>query len=641
VFHWEEKMRRSLTFLLTGLLILVATLPAAAWEFGLKGEYEYRYRYIGRMGNTDLFGVAPLQDTAVIANTAGFVNAFGLAPGETNLVGFAGPTVYNRGMVPAWNSDSSNVGDGGRPRSYFFPGTTIPLGVGAGGPPLMITRGGYSRSGPDAFINDMRLTLYPEIRVNSAVRIFGVYNVGGYRNKYFQNGTPGIPNSFGGLPILGDAALGGVGVPPFERYYMSQTSMNAYDTAAIGSWEQFRATLQLPWGVLSIGVKDFPFGVGATLANNTRAEELLLVVPYGPFRFIYGIWLARGRFAESWTTSPDSDHKNNLFTGGAFTYDVADLSLGYITIWRQYHQKALDSGNSGLLGLPVNGLDDNTFVNLAFMKYFNGRFFANVEYSWVNDDQYRIGNPPMLDGNIPIINSANLHVEAYHLFAELGTVCGPTKLSFLYALSSGRVLNNNNITKAYAPFAINYQVMQPYQYLMFDTFAGGNNGGWNPLDITFVADEHGMMTDAYAYAARMDYAVAANLNVWGSYIWAHRLERAGSLAGGIASSGGPPPFGWTVAQAQAWKALNTGGAAAGLNPYVDNGYLGWEANVGVDWKLLEGVTSYFRYSYWQPGDWFTQAYQAVGMRGGAAVNDGLISGRDPIQAFTGTLMINF
>jgi hypothetical protein len=74
---------------------------------------------------------------------------------------------------------------------------------------------------------------------------------------------------------------------------------------------------------------------------------------------------------------------------------------------------------------------------------------------------------------------------------------------------------------------------------------------------------------------------------------------------------------------------------------VDDGYLGWEANIGVDWKLLEGMNMHVAYAYWQPGDWFTQAYRAVGMRGGAAVEDGLVAGRDAIQAINGSLMINF
>ncbi len=135
-----------------------------------------------------------------------------------------------------------------------------------------------------------------------------------------------------------------------------------------------------------------------------------------------------------------------------------------------------------------------------------------------------------------------MHVEAYHFFSEFGGYAGPAKLSLLYALSSGPVLNNPNHTKIYGAYPINYQAMEPYEFLMFNTFAGGNNGGWNSTDVTFVSDEHGMMSDAYAYAARLDYAVASNLNVYGSYIWAHRLERAGFLNGLIRDTGNGTQF---------------------------------------------------------------------------------------------------
>jgi hypothetical protein len=624
---WEEEMKKILTVLLAGLLVVAFTAPVLAWEFSLKGEYEYRFRYLGRTGNLDLFGIASLQDSPL--------NALGTA----GYVGFAGPTIYNRGQVRALQSDASNPTNGATQQ-------------------LRITRGGYSMTESDAFFSDSRLTLYPEIRVNPAIRVHGVYNVGGTRNKYFQAYGQDANVFAGAVPANG---------APFERYYDSQVSMNAYDTAAIGSWEQFRATIQLPWGIWSIGVKDFPFGVGATLGNNTRAEAFLTVVPYGPFRFLHGIWLSRGRFLESWATIPDSGTKPSFFQGILGTYDAGDLSLGAGAILRMMHVNAANTagnngrpgGNGGItnsgavggaLGGPINGVDDITEIYIAYMKYFNGRFFLNAEYAWVDLSRYRLGVP----AGVNQINAAPLYLEAYHWFSEAGVVAGPAKLSLLYALSSGRVLNNRLVNsvagapgsqqvKFYSPFAINYQAMAPYQFLMFETFAGGINGGWNPLDVTFVADERGMMTDAYCYAARLDYAVASNLNLWGSYIWAHRLERAGAWKGGILSTGADA----TQAQRTAWVAANFGAASGEvggpINPFVDDGFIGWEANLGVDWKLLEGMTAYFRYSYWQPGDWFTQAYQAIGIvPGGQAVsNAALVQGRDAIQAFHGSLLIDF
>jgi hypothetical protein len=144
----------------------------------------------------------------------------------------------------------------------------------------------------------------------------------------------------------------------------------------------------------------------------------------------------------------------------------------------------------------------------------------------------------------------------------------------------------------------------------------------------------------------LDYAVAANLNLWLSYIWAHRTEVAGYYAGGTDATGrisGDVGFtgSSTAAAAQNWKQANGFGAAAGLNPYVDDGFIGWELGVGLNWQILDATTIHVRYAYWQPGEWFGQAYRAVTVRGGAVVTDGLLVGRDPINGFETKIVVNF
>jgi hypothetical protein len=205
---------------------------------------------------------------------------------------------------------------------------------------------------------------------------------------------------------------------------------------------------------------------------------------------------------------------------------------------------------------------------------------------------------------------------------------------------------------------VNYQVLQPYSYLMFPIYGGGNN--------TFNADGTGELSDGFCYAGRLDYAVASNLNVFGSYIWAHRLENAGTLAGsylcssdasGSDNSGVAPfpsglySYARNAKRGQAWKSANTGVAAAGLNPFVDDGFLGWEAQAGFSWKLLEGLTFNCKYAYWQPGDWFTQAYRAFSQVGsinaaGALTQvgldgQGMLIGRDAIHAMDSSFLIEF
>ncbi|MBI5568527.1 MAG: hypothetical protein HY914_01130 [Desulfomonile tiedjei] len=678
-------MKKVWVVVLAGLLIAAMALPAFAWEFEMKGEFEHRLRYFGRTGNNDLFGVGNLDTIpgAFFVATPGpqtAANGF-YGPGIYDTVlsggrtgpgmGFAGPSIYGRGAA---NPDTTVTGP------TFGPTNVVARNLNTGnalvnGPmynlltlsqrisqQVRIVRGGFSSYGSDALYHETRLTLRPAIKVNPAIRVFGVYNIGGYRNKYHQY----IGNDYQSVLVAGYLPIqSGVGVPPFERYYSHQTSNNAYDTAAIGSWEQVRATITTPWAIFSIGIKDFPFGTGATLGENTRAEAFLTVVPYGPFRILHGVWLARGRGYEGWVTSPDSDHKNSFFQGMLMTYNAGEFELGAGTIVRYYH------GTPATQTL-TNARDDNTWINLGYFKFNNGRFFADAEYAWLNVDRYFVG----LGGPGPVNNLNSFDGQGYHAFAEAGMMAGPAKLSLMYAQASGAVLNNKNrllpllgggLTdpstlglpyanpRVYLPFAINWQAMEPYEFLMFNTYGGGNNGGMGVLDVSFVTDEHMMMTDGFAFAGRLDYAVASNLNVYGSYIWAHRLEKAGWYIGNTDANGatgiqtGNFSAGALVSnRTNGSNWTNSSGIDFGTtngfplrNPYVDDGFIGWEANVGVDWKLLEGMTFKTRYSYWQPGDWFTWAYQAFTALGPGLGGRGRLETRSAIQAFQASILVDF
>ncbi|MGB9616121.1 MAG: hypothetical protein ACPL7J_02265 [Desulfomonilaceae bacterium] len=554
-------MKRLLTITLAALLIAAVAAPALAWNFTMSGMWEYRLRYWARLGGTDLFGIHDVGNVML-----------GVP------VGLAGPNIYNRGQVGAFFADNS---------------------VGR----MVITRGGYSQSESDAFQDDSRIELNPVIEVNPALRVFGRYNIGGFRHKYFQNAGP--------APFAPAAPV----VAPFERYATFRTSDNAYDTAAIGSWEMFRMTAQLPWGVISLGQKDFPWGPGSVLGYNSRADAFLLVVPYGPFRFFWSIWLARGQTATSHTTVPDSATKRSTFNSLLLTYENGPLSVGGgWVVWIMYHGNRRETG--------FNSYDLDLALWNVYLKYNNGRVFTNLEYNWLTDNITRSG-------------VADLHDEAYAWFSEAGAFAGPAKVSLLYAISSGRVLNNNNVTKRYRPLAINDQALRGYQYLMFDTYAGGINGGWNATDVNFTPNEVGKMTDAYCFAGRVDYAVASNLNVYGTYMWAHRLERAGFYKGGLLSTGAAA----TAQQRAAFIAQNFGTGA--INPYVDDGFIGWEVNTGFDWKLLENFTWSFKYAYWKPGEWFEQAYQAIGMVNGAPATNAVVKDRAPIMGISTSLVVNF
>ena len=126
-------MKRFFTIMLGVLLIAAVTAPALAWEFAMTGEMEWRYRYFARQGSADLFGQVSLNA------------ATGLP--DQQALGLAGP-VANTVLVQ-----------------------------------------GFSAKQADAQTNETRVWLYPEIRINPAVRMRGEYWVTGTNLRGLYDGT--------------------------------------------------------------------------------------------------------------------------------------------------------------------------------------------------------------------------------------------------------------------------------------------------------------------------------------------------------------------------------------------------------------------------------------------------------------------
>ncbi len=140
----------------------------------------------------------------------------------------------------------------------------------------------------------------------------------------------------------------------------------------------------------------------------------------------------------------------------------------------------------------------------------------------------------------------------------------------------------------------NTGVYRPYSYLMVYSYG---TGAYINLDTN-----NGYVQDAMTYAGRLDYAVAANLNVYGSFFWADRVGNGygwGYLA--------PDDTAGAATTGRVTGAYRGGATAATAAPNIPDNNLGWEVDAGFDWKLLEGLLVNATFGYWQPGKWFNHA----------------------------------
>ena len=146
-------------------------------------------------------------------------------------------------------------------------------------------------------------------------------------------------------------------------------------------------------------------------------------------------------------------------------------------------------------------------------------------------------------------------------------------------------------------------VFRPYSILLSTNYGAGVNA--------FGRSGTGYMADASVLAARLDYAVAANLNLYGSFLTARRVSHG-------------YPWGYirpqiSRAEIVAQAPLTTQAGATGAVEYANRGTfidpapsipdndLGWEVNAGISWQLLESWLLNATVGYWHPGRWFNYA----------------------------------
>lgn len=529
-------------------LVLVATTQSFGWDFSLNGVYEWRFNYVSRIGESDLFG------SAQNAQADG-------SPGLTT-IGLSGP--------------NSNV----------------------------VTPEGFSSKGSDASYNEERFWLFPKIHVNRAVTLNGLFSFQSDLNGPFQGG----PNWVN---------------PPHRAgwYYSASRSDSGYDAVSTIMLRHLWANVETPLFTLKFGRRPFLFGTGwaGYSLRETVDTSVGLDIPYGPFLFKSGFFLAdNGEFTSPYDTrnanrtiytiasSVDRNEARKLDFYAGLVYRYGNFDFGYLnrTIYYnrvhsvpfttttlrddmvgsfpQYFLSAYRNDADGnLTTIPIYG-NSLLMNNLVYFKYFNGRYAANVEYAIQTINTTR-------DGGRPISGAP------WSLMGEFSGLAGPMKMSLAYFYHSGHdraggVLDTSSATgtgitqtgDSWAQYIMSggcYTAIEPYNWLI-GLYGSGNN--------SYDASGYPIYLDFQSVAGRLDYAVAANINTWLSYMYARRASNTGS-----------------------WWGQYTGGVtvAPTRGSNVPNNNLGQEFNVGIDWKLLEGVNWKTRFAYWKPGEWFKWAYQ--------------------------------
>lgn len=553
-------MNRYRVWLLAAVLAVTVPFlvtPAQAWEFNMDGNFTWEYEVRGQTGKKGFFGP---YDIAAASGTGGV----------TGDVGFFAP--FNAYI--------------GQPGSS--PGFAVV-------------------SGSDGAWNTQYMTTNMELRVNPALRIRGVYYIGEW-----------FPEAAGATAADAPFAAGDLG----RGYLVGSEYVNnrfggIQRSFSPGYWNQLYMNAQLPWGEIAMGKRPSVFGIGLQWngTESRSSEALALAASYGPLRIVFALHPARRSGAGGYYNA-DYDKNNgrlwDMSNCPAVTYRNGPVDMGFLFGWGPMRHR----GGESQLATPLTRIttrrtqDDEECSGAAYLKYNNGRFFFNIEGDFdFRTLRFRQGQASGTMLIQPFNTAAyatgptgtrDEYFDGYRAAVEMGTLCGPAKVGLLYAWLSGpdrrygHQINRsnlvvNNVTEVAnvrwaATGGSNTGLFRPYSYLMVYAYGLG----------THINDDtyHGYVEDASIYASRVDYAVAANLNVYGSFMWADRVSKSGYGWGFLKPSTAVASLG-QINKQDRWRA-----------PSIPDTNLGWEVDAGFDWKLLEGLLINATFGYWQPGNWW-------------------------------------
>lgn len=549
-------MKRNLftPILALGLILCLMAPAANAWEFSMDGTFTWNYEVRGQMGTNGFFGNYDYDAGAAAPGTFGYFAPLNFWTGLRMTDGQVQGLAHAQDIV----------------------------------------------SGSDAGYNSMYMSTNMQIRINPAVRIRGNYYIGSWDARNW------------GAPVTEATNQHGLGLLVSPEY-LNMHAHGVQRSFSPGYWRTLWLTAQVPWGEIAVGKRPASWGMGLTFdgANNRASESLSFFAPYGPFRIIMGLYPSRrAGNAQYWNDSYDKNNSRVFDWSANLLYDNGPITMGIVGNFVQTHR----GGESVLSANRVTAQTAGTagvyndyaeFYGNAMFKFNNGRFFLNSEVATFKAQRsYLSGNYGQslatTNGVWTAATNSPIHSNFWAGAVEAGVLAGPSKIAVIGAWLTGndtRVLANGTrklVEVGVQPDTFsNTSVFRPYSYLMAYSYSMGNTRG--------AADtREGWVSDASFYAARLDYAVAANLNLSASFAWAERFSKSGYTWGFIYPDPTALSGGWTT------MANNT--TAVGV-PSIPDTALGWEIDAGADWKLLEGLTLRTTLAYWQPGKWFGFACQ--------------------------------
>ncbi|MBI4962049.1 MAG: hypothetical protein HY913_02115 [Desulfomonile tiedjei] len=407
--------------------------------------------------------------------------------------------------------------------------------------------------------------------------------------------------------------------------YDVATQPRLFTPISTGNWLWWTIDADTPWGLIYYGKRRFGYGLylqfGATRTEEFIGLETNIFGPPTDYEF-------EDSPRESWawqmawgaTRSPDLTVGLGIYPlrrGSTAYWDPSDLNsvrsmnfTAYMTYFSTYcefqagtiywsfregpesqqiarrtpqNPKARDS-------FPPS--ETSTSEGWIYFMWRNGWLSVASELDWYyrtirfqrSADGTFLGIPDNTDGSGSLF--APRYIESWRWGTKITAARGPAILSMIYSRMAGPD-RRHGILIDRQPFIQEREqsgssFFSNHSAIVAGTYAGGVNG---------FSDIPGAST----FAAKLNYSLAANLDLWFRVLTARRVS--GNYGWGyVRPETDPTKFG----------AVNYAvrGSFTDPSPAAPDDNLGWEMGVGFAWELLSRWSIGLGVNYWKPGRWF-------------------------------------